>query len=216
YLHLLDVRYIAGSKLVAADAASRIIGGSGELLISIAVMISAFGTLNGSMLTGPRIFFAMADDGLFFKRIASVHPRFKSPYVAIILATGLAIIFVSLQNFEQLADAFVLGIWPFYALAAVAVYILRRKRPDMPRPYRTVGYPVTPALFVGAVLLLLGNALLNDIRYYAAKMSGGPNPFEWSGALMVFAVVVAGIPAYYIWRHFSPDSQIEPESKDAL
>lgn len=203
YLHLLDIRYIAGSKLVAADAAQRIVGTAGERLVSVAVMVSAFGTLNGSMLTGPRIFFAMAADGLFFKKIAAVHPRFKSPYVAILLATGLAIVFVNLQNFEQLADAFVLGIWPFYALAVVAVYILRRKRPELARPYRVVGYPITPGLFVIAVLLLFGNALLNDVRYYAAQVSGGPNRHDWSGALIVLAVVLLGIPAYYTWRRFA-------------
>jgi amino acid transporter len=168
-------------------------------LVSIAVMISAFGTLNGSMMTGPRIFFAMADDGLFFKKIASVHPRFKTPYVAISLAASLAIIFVMVRTFEQLADTFVLAIWPFYALGVAAVYTLRRKRPDLPRPYKTLGYPITPALFIIAVLLLIGNALFGDIRYYAARLSGGPNPHEWSGALLVFAIVLAGIPAYYIW-----------------
>ncbi|HST19692.1 MAG TPA: amino acid permease [Blastocatellia bacterium] len=200
YLHLLNINEIANSKLVAADAAYRIIGNDGVKFVSIAVMISAFGTLNGSMMTGPRIFFAMADDGLFFKKIASVHPRFKTPYLAISLAATMAIIFVLLRTFEQLADTFVLGIWPFYALSVAAVYTLRRKRPDLPRPYKTLGYPITPALFILAVLFLIGNALLNDIRYYSAQFAGGPNPYEWSGALMVAGIILAGIPVYYIWK----------------
>jgi APA family basic amino acid/polyamine antiporter len=200
YLHLLSINEIASSKLVAADVAYRIIGDSGVKLVSIAVMISAFGTLNGSMMTGPRIFFAMADDGLFFKKIASVHPRFKTPYVAISLAATLAIIFVLVRSFEQLADTFVLGIWPFYALGVAAVYRLRRKRPELARPYKTFGYPVTPALFILAVMWLIGNALVGDIRYYVAKLAGGPNPHEWSGALMVAAIILAGIPAYYLWN----------------
>lgn len=204
YLHLLSIDQIAGSKLVAADAAYRIIGDAGVNLISIAVMISAFGTLNGSMMTGPRIFFAMADEGLFFKKIASVHPRFKTPYVAISLAATLAVVFVLVRSFEQLADTFVLGIWPFYAGGVAAVYALRRKRPDLPRKYRTLGYPVTPALFILAVLLLVGNALWSDLRYYAARFAGGPNPHEWSGALMVFTIVLAGIPAYFIWKRLNP------------
>jgi amino acid transporter len=199
YLHLLNINEIAHSKLVAADVAYRIIGDVGVRLISIAVMISAFGTLNGSMMTGPRVFFAMADDGLFFRRIAAVHPRFKTPYVAISLAAALAIAFVMVRTFEQLSDTFVLGIWPFYALGVAAVYRLRRKRPDLPRSYKTLGYPVTPALFILAVLLLVCNALVGDIRYYLAKLAGGPNPHEWSGALMVAAIILAGIPAYYIW-----------------
>jgi amino acid transporter len=200
YLHLLNINEIASSKLVAADVAYRIITDSGVKLVSIAVMVSAFGTLNGSMMTGPRIFFAMADDGLFFKKIASVHPRFKTPYVAISLAATLAIVFVLVRSFEQLADTFVLGIWPFYALGVAAVYRLRRKRPDLARPYKTLGYPVTPALFILAVMWLIGNALVGDIRYYAAKFAGGPNPHEWSGALMVAAIILAGIPAYYLWN----------------
>jgi amino acid transporter len=199
YLHLLGINEIAHSKLVAADVAYRIIGDTGVKLISIAVMVSAFGTLNGSMMTGPRIFFAMADDGLFFKKIAAVHPRFKTPYVAISLAALLAIVFVMVRTFEQLSDTFVLGIWPFYALGVAAVYRLRRTRPDLPRAYKTLGYPVTPALFILAVLLLVGNALVNDVRYYLAKFAGGPNPYEWSGALMVAAIILAGIPAYYLW-----------------
>lgn len=200
YLHLLDINQIANSKLVAADTAYRIVGDIGVKLVSIAVMISAFGTLNGSMMTGPRVFFAMADDGLFFKWVALVHPRFKTPYVAISIAAVLAIIFVMVQTFERLSDTFVLAIWPFYALGVAAVYTLRRKRPDLPRPYKTLGYPVTPALFIIAVMLLIGNALFGDIRYYGARFSGGQNPYEWSGALLVFAIVGAGVPAYYIWK----------------
>ena len=208
YLHLLDVRQIAVSRLVAADTAFRVIGETGVKLVSIAVMISAFGTLNGSMMTGPRIFFAMADDGLFFKKIASVHPRFKTPYVAISLAAVLAIVFVMVRSFEQLADAFVLGIWPFYAGGAAAVYALRRKRPDLPRAYKTWGYPITPLLFILAVILLIGNAFVEDLghalrdnfSYYRALFTGSALPYESSGALLVFAIVLAGIPAYFIWN----------------
>ena len=208
YLHLLDIKQIAGSKLVAADTAYRIIGETGVRLVSIAVMISAFGTLNGSMMTGPRIFFAMSDDGLFFRKIAAVHPRFKTPYVAITLAAALAIVFVMVRTFEQLADAFVLAIWPFYAGGAAAVYSLRRKRPDLSRAYRTWGYPVTPILFILAVILLIGNALVEDLThglrdnfsYYRALFTGSALPYESSGALLVFAIVLAGIPAYLIWN----------------
>jgi basic amino acid/polyamine antiporter, APA family len=199
YMHLLDIGQIAISRLVAADAAFRVLGNAGVSLVSIAVMISAFGTLNGSMMTGPRIFFAMADDGLFFKKIASVHTRFKTPYVAIWLAAALAVVFVMVRTFEQLADAFVLAIWPFYALGVAAVYTLRRKRPDLPRPYRTLGYPVTPALFILAALFLLGNALLDDLKYYGVISVVSP-PSATSGALMVAGIILAGVPAYLIWQ----------------
>jgi len=196
YLHLLDVSQIAQSKLVAADAAYRIVGDTGARLVSVAVMVAALGTLNGSMMTGPRIFFAMADDGLFFRQIASVHPRFKTPHVAISLAAALAIAFVMMRSFEQLADTFVLAIWPFYAGGVAAVYTLRRSRPEMPRPYKTLGYPVTPALFILAAVFLLGNALVDDFRYY---IRGGRALAGSSGALLVLAIILAGIPAYFLW-----------------
>ena len=199
YLHLLSIDQIANSKLVAADTAYRIIGDTGVTLVSIAVMVSAFGTLNGSMMTGPRIFFAMADEGLFFKKIASVHTRFKTPYVAISLAATMAIAFVLVRTFEQLADTFVLAIWPFYAGGVVAVYALRRKRPDLARPYKTFGYPVTPALFLFAALFLLGNAMLDDLRYYGV-LPGGSDSSTGSGVLLVFLIILAGIPVYLIWK----------------
>ncbi|HWP44292.1 MAG TPA: amino acid permease [Blastocatellia bacterium] len=202
YLHLLDIGQISQSKLVAADAVFRVLGNTGVTLVSAAVMVSTFGTLNGSMMTGSRIFFAMADDGLFFRKIASVHPRFRTPYVAIGLAAGLAVIFVMVRTFEQLADTFVLAIWPFYALGVAAVYTLRRKRPDLPRPYRTFGYPVTPALFILAVLFLIGNALIDDLRYYGILAAGGAAS-SGSGVLLVLGIILAGVPAFLLWQAYN-------------
>ncbi len=183
YAHVFSMAEISRSELVAADVASHLIGSAGVTLVSLAVMISAFGTLNGSMMTGPRIFFAMADDGLFFQKIAAVHPRFRTPHVAIGLAAMLASIFVMFRNFEQLADAFVLGIWPFYAGGVAAVYSLRRKRPGLSRPYRVPGYPVTPAVFLAAAILLLANALV------AERL-----------ALLVFGIIATGIPVFWVWH----------------
>jgi APA family basic amino acid/polyamine antiporter len=182
YVHVLRIGGIAKSQLVAADVAQRVVGNVGVKLVSLAVMISAFGTLNGSIMTGPRIFFAMADEGLFFKKVAAVHPRWNTPYVAIWLAAAMGAVFVMVRNFEQLADTFVLGIWPFYAGGAAAVYVLRKKRPDLVRPYRVWGYPLTPAIFLAAALFLLGNALITGT------------------ALLVFAILLLGIPAYWVWE----------------
>lgn len=209
YLHLLDIRQIAASKLVAADSAYRIVGDAGVKLVSLAVMVSAFGTLNGSMMTGPRIFFAMAGEGLFFRKIAKVHPRYQTPYVAICLAAALAIVFVMVRSFEQLADMFVLAIWPFYAGAVAAIYVLRRRRPELERPYRTLGYPVTPALFILAALFLLGNALLHDFSFLKALFSGASSwsNYSGSGALPAFLMILAGIPVYLIWEAFQKRRQ---------
>ena len=147
-------------------------------------MLSCFSTLIGSMMTGPRIFFAMADRGLFFQSIARVSPRFKSPSVAIWLATGLGVIYVLLNDFQQLADKFILGIWPFYALAVGAVFVLRRSRPELPRPYRTWGYPVVPLLFLLASVGMVVNALWTD------PVNTG----------ITFGIILAGVPAYFAWR----------------
>ena len=115
YLGVMSVDEIRHSKLVAADVAQRVVGPAGVTFVSITVMLSTLGTLNGSILTNPRVFFAMAADRLLFRKIAAVHPRYETPYVAITLAAVLGIIFVLMRTFEQLADTFVTAILPFYA-----------------------------------------------------------------------------------------------------
>jgi amino acid transporter len=189
YIYLVPLDEMAGSKLIAATAADRIplFSGSGGAVVSGIVMLSCFGALTGSMMTGPRIFFAMADRGLFFRAIARVSPRFQSPSVAIWLATALGITYVLLNDFQQLADKFILGIWPFYALAVAAVFVLRRTRPDLPRQYRTWGYPVVPLLFLLASVAMVVNALWTD------PVNTG----------ITFAIILAGIPVYYGWRTWS-------------
>jgi basic amino acid/polyamine antiporter, APA family len=183
YLAVMPVEEIRRSKLVAADVAQRLIGAPGVVFVAVTVMLSTFGTLNATLLTAPRVFFAMADDGLFFRRVASVHPRFGTPYVSILLATGLGIVFVLLRTFEQLADIFVTAIVPFYALAVAAVFVLRRRAGYAP-PFRTPGYPVVPALFIVATLFLLGNAILDPTS-------------RW-GTLAVLGIILVGIPVFYL------------------
>ena len=184
YLYVLPVEAMADRPLVAADAARTFLGAAGASVVAGMVMLSAFGALNGATMTGPRIFFAMADDGLFFRPIASVHPRWRTPWAAIALAASLGIGYVSLRSFEQLADSFILGIWPFYALAVGAVFRLRRTRPEMERPYRTWGYPWVPLVFLAASLAMLGNALI-----------------EQPGSTLVgFGIILLGVPVFYGWR----------------
>src|SRR5206468_10233885 len=156
-------------------------------LISAVVMISTFSSTNATMLASPRIFFGMADRGLFFKGIARVSPRFQSPSTAIFLATGLGVVYVLLNDFQQLADKFVLGIWPFYALAVAAVFILRRTRPELPRPYRTWGYPVVPILFLLASVGMVLNALWTD-------------PINTG---ITFGIILVGMPLYFAWARMA-------------
>jgi basic amino acid/polyamine antiporter, APA family len=189
YIYLVPLPEMAGARLVAATAADRIplFAGAGGSVVSGIVMLSCFGALTGSMMTGPRIFFAMADRGLFFRGIARVSPRFQSPSVALWLATALGVTYVLLNDFQQLADKFILGIWPFYALAVAAVFVLRRTRPDLPRPYRTWGYPVVPLLFLLASVAMVVNALWTD------PVNTG----------ITFGIILAGIPVYFGWRAWS-------------
>jgi amino acid transporter len=183
YLAVLPVEEIRRSKLVAADVAQRLMGAVGVAFVSAAVMVSTFGTLNGSVMTGSRILFAMAADGLLFKPIAKVHRKFQTPGVAIALEAGLGVLFVLLGTFEQLADTFVTAIVPFYALAVASVFVFRR-RPGYQPPFRVPLYPVVPAIFIVATVLLLGNAILDSSS-------------RWP-TLGVLATILVGIPIYYL------------------
>ncbi|MBI4484565.1 MAG: amino acid permease, partial [Acidobacteria bacterium] len=180
YLYVNPIDTIAQSRLVAADTMLALFGRVGVVLVSIFVMISTFSSLNGSMLASPRIFFAMADDGMLFEPIARVHPRYKTPYVSIVLAALLGMALVLSRSFEALTGTFVLAIWPFYALAVAAIYRLRRLRPDLPRPYRAIGYPVVPAIFITAVAAFVINSLVNE------PVSTG----------ITLALILAGAPVY--------------------
>lgn len=190
YLYVLPLATMAGAPLVAAEAATAVFGAVGASLVAGLVMVSTFGALNGATMTGPRIFWAMADERLFFRPIGAVHPRFKTPWAAITLACSLGIAYVLNRDFNQLAGSFVLGIWPFYALAVLGVYLLRKRRPDLARPYRTAGYPLVPAVFLLAALGMLVNSAIEDPR----------------NTLVGFAIILAGIPVYYIWKAVRKDA----------
>ena len=182
YMAVLPVEQIRHSRLVAADVAQLLIGAPGVVFVAVTVMLSTFGTLNGTLLTAPRIFFAMADDGLFFRKVAAVHPKYHTPYVSILLTTGLGVVFVLLRTFEQLADTFVTAIVPFYALAVAAIFVLR-KRADYDPPFRAPLYPIVPALFILATCFLLGNAILDPTS-------------RWP-TMAVLGIILLGIPVFY-------------------
>jgi basic amino acid/polyamine antiporter, APA family len=182
YVMVLGIDEMRRSPLVAADVASRLVGAWGVTVVAITVMVSTFGTLNGSIMTSPRIFYAMAGDGMLFRRFASVHPRFGTPHLAIALSATLGVIFVLLRDFESLADAFVTAILPFYALGVASIFAFRRQAGYAP-PFRTPLYPLTPILFVSAVVYLLVNAM----------MDAGSR----TATLAVFGIILLGIPVYY-------------------
>jgi APA family basic amino acid/polyamine antiporter len=183
YLAVLPIEEIRTSPLVAADVAERLVGRPGVTFVSIVVMISTFGTLSAVMITGPRIIFATAADGMLFRPLAKVHPRYGTPYVSIATVTTIGVIFVLMGTFEQLADAFVTAIVPFYAMAVASVYVLR-KRADYSPGFRVPLYPVLPAVFVVAIMYLLVNAIVDEAS-------------RWP-TLGVIGAILLGIPVYYL------------------
>ncbi|HEX2669010.1 MAG TPA: amino acid permease [Gammaproteobacteria bacterium] len=178
---------LAASKAVASDAVTAVLGSGAAVVIVALVMVSTFGSMNGSILSDPRVFYAMAEDGLFFKSVGKIHPRFQTPHVAIVFSWALAIVFVFCRDFLDLAEAYVLGIWPFLALSVVGLFILRRRQPDLARPYRVWGYPVVPVLFVLGTLLVIGDTyyeLFRDAPLITAINLG---------------LILAGLPIYWVW-----------------
>ena len=186
YLYLIPIEQMKHAELVAADVARLVIGPAGVVVVSAAIAVSTFGTLNGSMMTAPRIFFAAAEDGLFPRFIARVDPKNHAPTAAVVLMTVMGMIFILVRTFTALADQFIIGIWPFYALAVAGVFVLRRTRPQLERPYRTWGYPVVPLVFLVAALFLLGNYLVRETASFAVDMG----------------IILSGVPAYLLWEQF--------------
>lgn len=181
YLYVLPVDAVARSPLVAADVMQAVYGRAGAVTVSLVVMISTFSAVNGVTLSAPRIFFAMAEDGLFFSALGRVHPRFHTPYVAIVVSAVLGIALVMSRSFEALSSTMVLAVWPFYALTVGALFRLRRRRPDAVRPYRVAGYPFVPAIFIATVIWFIINALITA-------------PISTATTL---ALVLLGVPVYF-------------------
>jgi APA family basic amino acid/polyamine antiporter len=183
YLAAIGPDGVAGSQRVAADTVRALFGPVPAKLVSAAVLVSVFSAANGLALTGPRMYFAMARDGVFFRQLGDVHPRFGTPAVAIAAGGVWAALLALWGSFEQLLTYVVFASWLFAALAAASVFILRRRRPDAPRPYRVPGYPLTPALFILAALAIVANTI-------AAR------PVQ---ALAGIGIVLVGTPAYLLW-----------------
>jgi len=184
YFMVLSPETVAGHKLVAAEMMRRIQGQTGANWVSIAAMISIFAALNGSILTGARVPYAMARDGIFFRSVAQVHPRFRTPGVSILAMSAWSAILVLSGRYDQLYTYVIFASWILYAMATASVIVLRRKRPDLPRPYRTLGYPVVPVLFVATAILL---------EVFTLKQS----PRE---SIAGIVLILLGLPFYFYWK----------------
>ncbi len=184
YLYALPMNKIIGEVKIAEHATSALFGGSIGALISAVVLISIFGSINGSILAGPRVYYAMARDKLFFSNASQVHPRFKTPGFAIIIQGIWASILTLAGTFEQLFTFAMFIAIVFWIAAALSVFTLRKKLPDLPRPYKTWGYPVVPIIFILASLGILFNTLFEK-------------PIEALAGILFTAM---GIPVYFYWK----------------
>ncbi len=187
YFHALPITDIASSdatKPVATKAVETFLGPVGAKFVTAAIMVSIWGALNGSILTGARVPFAMARDGLFFKKLGTLSERTHVPVWSILIQGVLASILAILGTFDQLTNYVVFAGWIFYGLTTAAVFVLRRKMPTAERPYRTLGYPVIPVVFVLVAIWLIINTLQT-------------NPVEAAAGLVLIAL---GLPLYFYYR----------------
>jgi APA family basic amino acid/polyamine antiporter len=184
YFHVLSAADVAANKRVAAAMMQRIVGPWGASAVSIAVMISIFAALNGSILSGARVPYAMARDRLFFRSFAHVHPRFATPSVSILGLSAWSAVLVFSGRYDQLYNYVIFASWLLYGMTTAAVIVLRKKKPELPRPYHTLGYPVVPILFVTAALILEVFTLRNSPRE------------AFSGIVLI----MLGLPFYFFWK----------------
>ncbi len=184
YFRVLTPAEVGSHKLVAAEMMQRIYGPAGAAAVSIAAMISIFAALNGSILTGARVPYAAARDGLFFRSAARVHPAFRTPGVSILMLTAWSSLLVISGKYDELFTYVIFASWILYAMATASVFVLRKKRPDLPRPYKTLGYPIVPLLFLAGATLLEISTLIHQRR---ESITG-------------IVLILLGLPFYFYWR----------------
>jgi len=184
YLYALPIPEISGIVRIAEKATSSLFSTSTGIFISLAVIVSTFGSLNGSILTGPRVYFAMAKDRLFFKKVSQVHPKFHTPGFAIFIQCLWASFLTIMGTFEQIFTFAMFMAIAFWVAAAASVFTLRKKYPKMKRPYKTWGYPVVPLLFILFSTGILINTLIEK-------------PVESVAGIIL---TLLGIPVYHYWR----------------
>ena len=206
YLFLLTPAGMAASPRVAADAVSTVLGPAGGSLISVAIFVSTFGIVGIYTLTAPRIYYAMAADGLFFRKVAEIHPRFQTPAFAIITQSVWAVVLILFWGtFENLISYVVFTDWIFFALGGFSVIVFRRTMPGAPRPFRVPGYPWVPLFFVAMSVWFVVTTLVQKPEQ------------AWAG--LVFLGL--GVPVYYYWKtrggrsgpaSYTPDRDGQPQT----
>ncbi len=168
---------------VATAAMNQIFGGAGGWLMAIAIMVSTFGCCNGLILAGARVYYAMAKDGLFFKSVSRLHPGYKTPVISLMVQMVWTCMLCVSGSYGQLLDYIIFAVLVFYILTIYGLFVLRRKHPNAPRPYRAIGYPVLPAVYIAMALFI-------DIVLLRYKPQ-----YTWPGLI----IVLLGVPVYFLW-----------------
>jgi basic amino acid/polyamine antiporter, APA family len=189
YLVALGPVTASMSDTIAATAATEVMGKWAGKLVAFAILISTFSATNSVMLTAPRVFFAMANDNLFFKKLAEVHPGFGTPAAAVVSLGVWSAILATLGGFAALATGAIFIGWIFYGLGAASIFPIRRANQGKAIPYRVPGYPFTPMLFVGAALAIVGNAVYAAVR----------DPSQFKHLLVAIVLMLLGLPGYFFW-----------------
>jgi amino acid transporter len=184
YFRVLSPGEVAAHKLVAAEMMQRIQGSAGAGAVSIAAMISIFAALNGSILSGARVPYAAARDGLFFRAAARVDPKFQTPGASILMLTAWSGVLVLSGKYDELFDFVIFGSWILYGMSAASVFVLRRTRPNMVRPWKTLGYPFVPLLFLAGAAILEVSTLWTKPKESVAGV----------------VLILLGLPFYFYWR----------------
>jgi APA family basic amino acid/polyamine antiporter len=184
---------MAASDAIAATAVGQVLGSWAGKIVALTILISTFSAANSVLLTAPRVFYAMANDSLFFKKLAEVHPRFQTPAAAIIGLGVWSCVLVSageLGSFKKLIEGVIFIGWIFYGLGAAAIFPIRRASKGLPIPYRVPGYPWTPLVFVLAAAAIVGNAIYVAFR----------DPDQFKNLTAAIVIMLLGLPAYFFWR----------------
>lgn len=190
YLIALGPTASTASDAIAATAASSVLGPWAGKFVALAILISVFSSTNSVILTAPRVFYAMANDNLFFKKLGEVHPRFDTPAAAVIALGAWSAVLACASKFADLASGAIFVGWIFYGLGAAAIFPLRRKSPNAKIPYRVPGYPFTPFLFVLAAAAIVANAII--LAFY--------DPASFQHIVVAIILFLLGLPAYAFWR----------------
>jgi APA family basic amino acid/polyamine antiporter len=190
YLFALGPAAATASDAIAATAATAVLGPWAGKLVALTILVSTFSSANSVILTAPRVFYAMAKDNLFFKKLAEVHPRFHTPAAAVVALGVWSAVLVCTGKFAELIGGVIFIGWIFYGLGGAAIFPLRRASQGRPLPYRVPGYPWTPLVFVLAAAAIVGNAIVLAFL----------DPAQFKFLVIAIALFLLGLPGYFFWR----------------